>query len=446
MMNNLPPYTLIGIDTLKPYPRNARTHSNKQIGQIADSIKEFGFINPVLIDGDKQIIAGHGRVLAAQLIGMAKVPTLRFDHLTEAQKRAYILADNKIAENAGWDFEVLASELEGLITLNPQFDIELSGFETPEIDIIIGNASESDGEEDEVPEVKFDEPAISRPGDLWILGNHRLFCGDARNDDSYKVLLAGEQAQMVFTDPPYNVAIDGHVSGLGRVKHNEFAFASGEMSEAQFTSFLSTVFGHMAENSIDGSIQFVCMDWRHIGEILAAGNKTYNELKNLCVWNKTNGGMGSLYRSKHELVFVYKNGKAPHINNIELGRHGRYRTNVWDYAGANSFHAHRDEDLAMHPTVKPTALIADAILDCSKRDGLILDPFGGSGSTLIAAEKTGRTARLIEIDAHYADIIIRRYQAFSKSDAVHVETGKSFEKTKKVRLTVKDEGARNDEK
>ena len=276
MMNNLPPYTLIGIDTLKPYPRNARTHSNKQIGQIADSIKEFGFINPVLIDGDKQIIAGHGRVLAAQLIGMAKVPTLRFDHLTEAQKRAYILADNKIAENAGWDFEVLASELEGLITLNPQFDIELSGFETPEIDIIIGNASESDGEEDEVPEVKFDEPAISRPGDLWILGNHRLFCGDARNDDSYKVLLAGEQAQMVFTDPPYNVAIDGHVSGLGRVKHNEFAFASGEMSEAQFTSFLSTVFGHMAENSIDGSIQFVCMDWRHIGEILAAGNKTYN--------------------------------------------------------------------------------------------------------------------------------------------------------------------------
>ena len=433
MINNLPPYTFASIDALKPYPRNARTHSNKQIGQIADSIKEFGFINPVLIDGDNQIIAGHGRVLAAQLIGMSEVPILRFDHLTEAQKRAYILADNKIAENAGWDFEVLAIELEGLITLNPQFDIELSGFDTPEIDIIIGDASDADDEEDEVPELRFDKPAISRPGDLWILGNHRLFCGEARNDDSYKILLAGEKAQMVFTDPPYNVTIDGHVSGLGKVKHNEFAFASGEMSGAQFTSFLSTVFAHLAENSIDGSIQFVCMDWRHMGEILAAGNKTYNELKNLCVWNKTNGGMGSLYRSKHELVFVYKNGKAPHINNIELGRYGRYRTNVWDYAGANTFSKNRDDDLAMHPTVKPTALIADAILDCSKRDGLILDPFGGSGSTLIAAEKTGRAARLIEIDAHYADIIIRRWQTLKNADAVLEKTGKTFSQIAKLR-------------
>jgi len=341
--------------------------------------------------------------------------------------------------------EILALELEGLITLNPQFDIELSGFETPEIDIIIGNASESDDEEDEVPELRFDKPAISRPGDLWILGNHRLFCGDARNDDSYKVLLAGKQAQMVFTDPPYNVAIDGHVSGLGKVKHNEFAFASGEMSEAQFTSFLSTGFGHMAENSIDGAIQFVCMDWRHMGEIMAAGNKTYNELKNLCVWNKTNGGMGSLYRSKHELVFVYKNGKAPHINNIELGRYGRYRTNIWDYAGANSFHTHRDEDLAMHPTVKPTALIADAILDCSKRDGLILDPFGGSGSTLIAAEKTGRAAQLIEIDAHYADIIIRRYQVLKNADAVLAASNETFDQTSKARLASIESEVKNEQ-
>ena len=237
----------------------------------------------------------------------------------------------------------------------------------------------------------------------------------------------GDKAQMIFTDPPYNVPIDGHVSGLGKVTHREFACASGEMSKSQFTDFLQETFGHLANNSVDGSIHFVCMDWRHIIEVTAAGDASYSELKNLCVWNKTNGGMGSLYRSKHELVFIYKNGKACHINNVELGRHGRYRTNVWDYAGANAFSTHRDEDLLLHPTVKPTALISDAILDCSKRKGLILDPFGGSGSTLIAAEKTGRAARIIELDAHYVDVIIKRWQTLTSGNAVHAETSETFE-------------------
>lgn len=431
-MNKLPPFTYAPIDALKPYSKNARTHSNKQIGQIADSIKEFGFTNPILVDGSKQIIAGHGRLEAAKLLGLDSVPTLQFDHLTDPQKRAYIIADNKIAENAGWDFQILATELKGLIDLDPHFDIELTGFDTPEIDFII-EASPESGDDEVVPEATFDEPAVSRLGDLWVLDKHRLVCGDARDADAYKALLKGDKAQMVFTDPPYNVPIDGHVSGLGKVKHNEFACASGEMTSAQFTDFLSSTFDLLVENTVDGSIHFACMDWRHLGEITAAGSKAFSALKNLCVWNKSNGGMGSLYRSKHELVFVFKNGTSPHINNVELGRHGRYRTNVWDYAGANTFSKDRDNDLAMHPTVKPVSLVADAILDCSKRGGLILDPFGGSGSTLMAAEKTGRAARLIEIDCHYTDVIIKRWQSLVDLKATSGETGLTFDQTSQNR-------------
>lgn len=236
----------------------------------------------------------------------------------------------------------------------------------------------------------------------------------------------GERAQLVFVDPPYNVPIDGHVGGSGAVRHREFAMAAGEMSEAEFTAFLEIAFGHLARFSEDGSIHFVCMDWRHIVEVMTAGRKAYAELKNLCVWNKTNGGMGALYRSKHELVFVFKNGTARHINNVELGQHGRDRTNVWDYAGVNTMKADRMDELRMHPTVKPVALVADAILDCSNRRGIVLDSFGGSGSTLIAAERTGRRARLIELDPLYADVIIRRWQDLTGKDAVHADTGQTF--------------------
>ena len=446
MKDKLPPFEFASIEMLHPYPHNARTHSNKQIGQIADSIKEFGFTNPILVDAEYQIIAGHGRVEAAKLLCMKVVPVLRIEHLTVAQKRAYILADNKIAENAGWDREILSLELGNLIALMPELDIEITGFAMPEIDILIGETADCDADEDKIPDVQVDVPAISRAGDLWQLGPHRLYCGDARNADAYQAVLGRKKAQMVFTDPPYNVPIDGHVSGLGKVKHREFSCAAGEMSKVQFTEFLGTVFSQMAASSCNGAMHFVCMDWRHLAEITAAGDSVYTELKNLCVWNKTNGGMGSLYRSKHELVFVFKHGTARHINNVELGRHGRYRTNVWDYAGANTFNAHRDEDLAMHPTVKPTALISDAILDCSNRGGLILDPFAGSGSTLIAAAKTGRAARLIELDAHYVDVIIRRYQAYSKSDAVHALTGESFDMTTEVRQAAQENEAGDDEK
>ena len=413
--------------TLQPRATNPRTHSKKQLRQIANSIEQFGFTNPILIDGNDGVIAGHGRLDAAKLLGLEQVPTVRIDDLSEDEIRAYIIADNKLAENAGWDRDLLAIELQGLIELDIEFDVSITGFEAPEIDILIRELeiSEKDDPADEVPEVE-DGPAVTRPGDLWLIGKHRLLCADATDPASYDRLLDDDRAQLVFTDPPYNVPIDGHVGGLGKVKHREFAMASGEMSEAEFTDFLTTAFRQLAAASADGAIQFICMDWRHLGEVIAAGNKAYGELKNLCVWAKTNGGMGSLYRSQHELVFVFKAGTAPHINNVELGKHGRYRTNVWSYAGINSFGKQRDAELALHPTVKPVALVADAVLDCSKRGGIVLDAFAGSGTTLIAAEKTRRRGYGIELDPHYSDVIVKRLTRVAGVEAIHSETGKTF--------------------
>jgi DNA modification methylase len=415
---------------LRPHPNNARTHSKKQIRQIAKSIQQFGFCNPVLIDDAKQIIAGHGRVEAAKLLGLDAVPTVRLSHLSEADKRAYVLADNKLAEKAGWDRELLAIELQGLIELD--VDIELTGFEMAEIDLIVEEAREASGDasgpEDAVPEPSL-SPAVSQAGDLWLLGSHHLLCGDARDQAAYDQLLAGAKAEFVFTDPPYNVAIDGHVCGLGRIHHREFAMGCGEMSEAEFTAFLRTVFALLADNSTDGSIHQICMDWRHLWEMLDAGRMVYGELKNLCVWNKTNAGMGSFYRSKHELVFVWKSGTAAHLNNFELGQHGRHRSNVWDYPGVNTMRPGRLEELAMHPTVKPVSLVADAIKDCSRRGSLVLDPFCGSGTILIAAERTGRQARALEIDPTYVDVAVRRWQAYTGKSAILAGSGETFETT-----------------
>ncbi len=412
---------------LKPYARNARTHSLKQIAEIAASIKAFGFNNPVLIDKDGGIVAGHGRVEAAKLLGHATVPTIRLEHLTDAQKRAYILADNKLAEKAGWDREILAIELQHLMAIEIDFDISATGFELPEIDVLIEGLETKSTKADPADQVPAVEgSAVTRRGDVWQVGSHRLICGDATAAETYARLLDGETAQMVFTDPPYNVKIDGHVSGLGAVQHREFAMASGEMSETEFTGFLGKVFANLVDASADGAIHFVCMDWRHLGEVHAAARGRYHELKNVCVWAKTNGGMGSLYRSQHELVFVFKAGTAPHINNVELGRHGRYRTNLWTYAGANAFSTTRDHDLAMHPTVKPVALVADAILDCSHRKGIVLDAFAGSGTTLVAAHKTGRRGFGIELDPLYCDVILKRLAKVAKLEPVLAATGQTF--------------------
>jgi ParB-like chromosome segregation protein Spo0J len=363
----------LAISDLKPNPRNARTHSKKQLHQIAASIREFGFNIPILIDTGNVIIAGHGRVEAARMLGMERVPVLPIAHLTDAQKRTFAIADNKIALNADWDYEILQPEIKELSALDLDFDVEITGFETAEIDQLIDGATapRKADRSDIVPEQQAE--AVSRLGDLWLLGDHKLVCADACDKASYRELMDGEQARVVFTDPPYNVPIDGHVGGLGAVKHREFKMASGEMSPAQFEHFLTTVFTNMAEVSVNGALHFICMDWRHLAEVLRASQGIYSDLKNLCVWNKNNGGMGSFYRSKHELVFVYKVGTAPHLNTVELGAHGRYRTNVWDYAGVNTWRAGRDAELEMHPTVKPTALVIDAIKDCSRRGDIVLD-------------------------------------------------------------------------
>jgi len=413
---------------LTPYARNARTHSRKQVRQIADSIRAFGFINPVLIDGEQQIIAGHGRVEAAKLLGMDQVPTICLDHMTEAQRQAYIIADNRLAELAGWDKDILTIELQNLIAIESDLDFDLGviGFETAEIDMLIQNNPGTPDPDDEIDESDTDETVVSAQGDLWRLGHHRLFCGDARDLSAFKTLMKNKRARLVFTDPPYNVPISGHVCGLGTVQHPEFAMASGEMTASEFTAFLTTVLGNLVRFSINGSLHYLCMDWRHMDALLTAGKAVYEELKNLCIWNKDNGGMGSLYRSKHELVFVFKRGQAPHLNNIELGRFGRYRTNVWDYPGVNSLHKGRRDELSMHPTVKPVALVADAILDTSRRGEFVLDAFGGAGTTILAAERTGRQARVMEIDPHYVDVSIRRWQKATGCEAVHAGNRLTF--------------------
>jgi DNA modification methylase len=342
-----------------------------------------------------------------------------------------MVADNRLAENSVWDDRLLAEQLKSLSEVELDFSLDVTGFEVGEIDVIIeGTAPAVEGENDPadaVPETQ-DAAQVSQVGDLWLLGRHRLFCGNSLNGDSYSVLMDGRRADMVFTDPPYNVKIAGHATGLGAIQHKNFQMASGEMSESEFTDFLAQVLTLLASHSVDGSLHYVFMDWRHMREILTAGKQVYPELKNLCIWSKGCGGMGSLYRSAHELVFVFKNGRDSHRNNVQLGQFGRYRTNVWNYPGANSFSRTTDEGnlLELHPTVKPVALVADALMDCTARGGLVLDVFLGSGTTLIAAERTGRICYGIELDPKYVDTAIRRWQAFTGLIAKHAVSGRTF--------------------
>lgn len=413
---------------LIPNSRNARTHTKHQVHHISASIKVFGFTNPVLIDADGTIIAGHGRVEAAKQLGMREVPCIRIEHLSEDQKRAYVIADNRLAELAGWDDEILAIELQHLSEVEIDFDVEITGFETAEIDYRIESMAPNEPDEaDDLSDLEDDLPAVSQSGDLWQLGPHRLLCGDALASDSYERLLDGAIARMVFIDPPYNVPVGGHVCGRGRIKHGDFAMASGEMSEAEFTTFLTTSLSNLSAVCANGALIYVAMDWRHLFELLSAGRTANLTQLNLCVWAKDNGGLGSFYRSQHEMVAVFKVGDAPHLNTIQLGQHGRYRTNLWSYAGVNSLRRGRMEDLAMHPTVKPVALVADAIKDCTRRDDLVLDAFLGSGTTLIAAEKTGRVAYGMELDPGYVDVAVRRWQRLTDETAIHTETDQTFE-------------------
>ena len=397
------------VSDLRPDPRNARTHSKRQIKQIVASIREFGFVNPILIDPEGHIIAGHGRLIAAKAAGLAEVPTIHIAGLTEAQKCALRIADNKIALGAAWDPEILKVELAELGSLEIEFDLSVTGFSTGELDIIL-NVGGADPDDDVIPEV----PVSPRTklGDIWILGGHRLGCGDSRDPSFVRRLIGDESAiDMAFLDPPYNVRISGHANAAGR--HREFAMASGEMSEVEYRTFLKHTLELSASVSRNGAVHFVCIDWRHLNDVLTVGMGVYNKLLNLCVWNKSNAGMGSLYRSKHELVFVFRVGNLPHLNAVELGKHGRNRTNIWDYPSVNSFIGNRRDDLNLHPTVKPCAMVADAIQDVTRRGDLVLDLFLGSGTTLVAAERVGRRLRGVEIDPAYVDVAIDRWTSMT---------------------------------
>jgi DNA modification methylase len=416
------------ISELKLDPKNPRAHSQRQVRQIARSIERFGFVVPVLTDARGKVIAGHGRVLAALLLGWSEVPTICLDHLSEAQARAFMIADNRLAENSTWDDRLLAEQLKGLSELELDFSLDVTGFEMGEIDLRIESLRPDRDEQEDPADVLAAIPAgppVSRLGDVFLLERHRVCCGSALDENAYTALMGKEQAAMVFTDPPYNVAIEGNVSGLGAIHHRDFAMASGEMDEVQFTAFLTQTCSLLARHSADGALHFIFMDWRHLGELLAAGRKAYTEFKNMCVWVKNHTGMGALYRSRHELVFVFKHGRAPHRNNVQLGKYGRDRTNVWLYPSPRT---PTDEGnlLALHPTVKPVGLVADAILDCSARGDIVLDGFLGSGTTVIAAERTGRRCYGLELEPFYVDIIVRRWQSMTGESARHSLTGRRF--------------------
>jgi DNA modification methylase len=411
--------------------KNPRIHSRKQVQQIASSIEAFGFNVPVLVDRQGKVIAGHGRIMASKLLGRSEVPTISLEHLSESQARAFMIADNRLTETSVWDDRLLAEQLKELSVLDLEFSLEATGFDMGEIDLRIEGLSASSEASDEadIQAPPQSGPAVSDEGDLWLLGEHRVRCGSALDPAAYVALMQGELAEAVFSDPPYNVKIEGNVSGLGAVRHREFAMASGEMSEAEFVEFLTRAFSLHSQHTVEGSLHFIFMDWRHTGELLAAGRRVYSELKNLCVWVKSNAGMGSLYRSQHELVFVYKYGNQAHRNNVRLGQYGRNRTNVWHHPGVNSFSRSGNEGnlLALHPTVKPVALVADAIIDSTSRRGIVLDGFLGSGTTVIAAERSGRRCYGLEIDPLYVDTIVRRWQKFSGESARNSVSGKSFD-------------------
>lgn len=418
------------VDSLHLDPLNPRAHTEKQIQQVGRSILSFGFNVPILIDLHRNVIAGHGRLLACKELGITEVPTISLAHLSAHQVRAFMIADNRLTENSSWNEILLAEQLRALASVELDFSLEATGFEMAEIDLRIESlepaSSPAQDPADVVPEAQ--AFTVTKLGDWWKLGHHRLLCGDALDPVSHARLMGDEFASVVFADPPFNVAINGHATGLGKKQHREFAMACGEMTKSEFTEFLRKACTRLARSSQDGAIHFVCMDWRHVGELLEAGLSVYDELKNICVWVKDNGGMGSLYRSQHEFILVFKSGKAPHRNNIQLGEFGRYRTNIWNYVGVNSFSRQTGEGnlLELHPTAKPVRLVADAILDVSARGEIVLDSFLGSGTTLIAAERTGRVCYGMELDPQYVDTAVSRWQAFTGLEAEHGISGRKF--------------------
>lgn len=437
ILNKIGPIEYRSIEILENYKNNPRIHTEKQLVNITASVRKFGVAIPVLVDPDDVIIAGEAVTEAARRAGLTEVPVIVARGWSKAKIQAFRLMANRLAEHGTWDNARLALEISTIIDIG-EVGIDLLGWETGEIDVLLETALAEDDTSAEVDpdDVQLNPPVhpVTRTGDLWLLGDHHLLCGSSLEAYSWDLVMKGREAAMVITDAPYNVKVNGHVRGKGKTSHAEFAMASGEMSREQFTDFLTGALAAMAEVTKDGGLVYQFMDWRHLEELQAANRACKLVQINLCVWNKNNGGQGSLYRSKHELVVVAKKGTAPHTNNVQMGRNGRYRTNVWDYAGVNSFSSTRADDLADHPTVKPTALVADAIRDVTLPGEIVIDGFMGSGTTILAAERTRRKACGIEIEPAYVDVAIRRWEKRTGRQAVLAATGETFAEVAALRV------------
>jgi DNA modification methylase len=417
------------IAELKPSPGNPRRHSQSQIKQIAKSIETFRFNAPILIDSNDQIIAGHGRVEACKKLGWTEIPTIPLEHLSPEQAKAYLIADNRLTDISTWDDALLASALKELAAVDLTFDLEATGFSMGEIDVRIEalDGTPPADAADQLP-VLDAAPPISRVGDMWRAGDHGVLCGDSTKSQSYDQVLMGRKATAVVTDPPYNIPIAGFVSGLGANKHKDFVMASGEMSAEEFGAFLSSSIASILNCIANGSLIYTFIDWRSLGILLNVLEKRGLKLKNICTWAKNRAGMGSFYRSQTEFCICCKYGEGAARNNVQLGKNGRYRTNLWSYPCMATERQRSDEGdlMALHSTVKPVAMIQDIILDCTARCDVVLDPFLGSGTTLIAAQRSGRRCVGIELDPKYVDTAIRRWERFTGEEAILAETGGTF--------------------
>jgi DNA modification methylase len=416
------------LDSLRAPERAVRKRLPAQVERIKTSLATFGFVEPLLVRGDGEIVAGVTRLEAARQLGLNEVPCISVDHLSDVEVRTLRISLNRLAERGEWDIAELRVEFDELIVVDAP--LEATGFTLPQIDAILLD-EEPLPDRDGLPDVDSEAVAISLPGDAWRLGQHMIVCGDARDPAVYGLLMKTETARLVLTDEPFNVHIGGHVTSGD---HPEFAMASGEMSRKEFAAFNADWMKACLDRLAPGGLLATFIDWRSVELVLETGRTLGLDLLNLVVWAKTNGGMGGLWRSQHELLPVFKKPGAPHTNNVELGKHGRYRTNLWTYPGASSLGSDARDGLADHPTVKPVALLEDALLDVTHPNDLVLEPFAGSGSTLIACELTGRRCRAIELAPHYVDLVVRRWQALTGKIAMHDETGASFAEMEALRL------------
>lgn len=425
---DIPVVELVPLADIKPNPYQPRVHDKAKIRDLARTIETTDVTTPVFIDRENIPFSGAARIAAYRLLGRDLIPAIRITHIStaDAKGKAFTLADNRHGERASWNDQLLGQVLLDLTTEDLNFSIEVTGFSVGEIDLKI-EALQSGTAEDE-PAIAMTGPAVTKLGQFWKCQEHVIGCADALEPATYEQLMAGKKAAMVVADAPYNVAIQGNVSGKGRNHHREFVMGSGEMTPSQFDTFLGSVMSVVARHTSKGALGYWFMDWRHISQLQAAGEAVFGAPLNICVWAKDRAGMGSFYRSAHEMIMVFRTKGGRHRNNVQLGRFGRDRSNLWSYPAPNNLGGGGEDGAlaAEHPTPKPVSLIADAILDATAPRDHVLDPFLGSGTTLLACQQTRRFCRAIDLDPLYVDLAVRRWRLLTGEDAICAETGRTF--------------------